>query len=152
MSTKDYLAMRKVDPEDREDHGVKGMKWGVRKPRGSASGTGGIKAALGRKSKTPEKPAPKPSGPETSSQKYDRLLAQSKAKGANSLHDEELRFVTQRADAIAKINKLHQQNPNFVKDAVKQALKNAAKREMQNIAAGIAKKYISDELLGSTKK
>lgn len=29
--TKDYLAQLKVDPNDKLDHGVKGMKWGVRR-------------------------------------------------------------------------------------------------------------------------
>ncbi len=28
---RDYLGMIKPEPGDRQDHGVKGMKWGVRK-------------------------------------------------------------------------------------------------------------------------
>lgn len=34
---KDYLALVKVEPEDKVDHGIKGMKWGVRNSSGSSS-------------------------------------------------------------------------------------------------------------------
>lgn len=131
---KDYLGMFVAkEEEERLDYGIKGMKWGQRRSR--------AQLAAAKKGGTE-----KPDGPESSSQKYSRLLAKSKKEGANSLSDEELRFVTQRGDAIRKVNQLNEKKPGWLADATKTALKNAAKREMQNITSNVAKKYISDEL------
>lgn len=140
MSEKNYLAMYLAGPEDRQDAGVKGMKWGIRK-----RDVPGKPATVGPAAK-------KSGGSETSSEKYDRLLKQAKDKGGNSLTDDDLRFVTARGNAIAQVERMHQQNPNWIADAAKQVLKNAAKKQMQNLLDGASKKYITDPLLSPGSK
>lgn len=141
--TKNYLAMHLASKADHQASGVKGMKWGVRKPTGSKP-SGRLSSRLTGKKQTP--PPKKKSGPETNADRYSRLLGQAKKDGANALSDDDLAFVTKRGDAIRKVNALNEKKPGWLADAAKTALKNAAKREMQQVTANLTKKYISDEL------
>lgn len=124
---KEYLANLPPESGDLMNTGVKGMKWGIRKKDAPAAPT-------------------KKSGPETSSDKYTRLLAQAKKGGGNSLSDDDLRFVTQRGDAIAKVNRLNEQKPGWIQDVAQQVIKQAAKKQLQSITENVSKKYIGDVL------
>lgn len=142
MSGKDYLANLKLEPGDKLDFGVRGMRWGIRKGT-SSSGS----SSSGSSTSTS-----KPTGPEHPAERYTRLLAQAKQKGANSLNEEELRFVTQRGDAITKVNRLNERKPGWLSEAAKQALTGAAKKRLNSIADGVSKKYIDDVLLNTVTK
>ena len=122
-----------VDPT-LEHSGVKGMKWGVRK-KDAPSSTPTTKAPAG----------------ESNTDRYNRLLAHAKKHGANTLDDDDLKFVTLRGDAISKVNRLNQTNPGWVSSAANQALKQAAKKTLQMATEHATKKYITDPLLGKSK-
>lgn len=115
-------------------HGIKGMKWGIRNGQGAATAAA-------------HQPEPAPAN-ESSTQRYDRLLSQAKKSGGNSLTDEELKFVQNRGNAIAAVNRLNEQKPNWLADASSQVLKNVAKQTMQAIVAKGAKDYITAPLTG----
>jgi hypothetical protein len=130
------IDVESVDPSTLEHSGVKGMKWGIRKMRGEPAHP--TNAHHGN-----------PKANETNADRYTRLLSQAKKEGANSLSDDDLKFVTLRGDAISKVNRLNQTNPNWVHDAANQALKQAAKKGMQMAVEHATKKYITGPLLGS---
>lgn len=148
--TRDYLGMVKPKPEDRQDHGVKGMKWGVRRSsaqlkadgpkqgdsKGSDNKNAGVKAA---------------SGEETSGARYARLAAQAKAQGAESLSDTDIKFFNARTDAVLKINKMNEKKPGWLHGTTKTVLQQTAQKQMQALADGIASKYISTPLLSALK-
>lgn len=139
MGDRDYLANLKLDPDDKLDSGVKGMRWGIRKSDSSSGSS---------TSKSGEAPTSAGSahGSETSAQRYTRLLGQAKQKGGNSLTDDDLRFVTQRGDAINKVNRLNERKPGWAAEAAKQVLLQAAKKQLSKVADGVADKYISEPL------
>lgn len=145
--TRDYIGMIKPKPEDRQDYGIRGMKWGVRrdsatlkseaaKSGGSDNKNAGIKAA---------------SGEETSAARYARLHAQAKASGASSLSDSDLKFFNARTEAVAKVNKLTEERPGWFKTTSKSVLQQAAQKQMQAVVDGIAGKYISGPILDAVK-
>jgi hypothetical protein len=137
----DYLGKLEVDPKDKLDFGVKGMKWGIRKSDSSSS------------SSTSSTTHPSThSANETSADRYNRLLSQVKEKGGNSLTDEELRFVNNRGDAIARVQRLSADKPNWIQEAAKDVLQQAAKKTMKTVAANLSKKYIADQLVKSATK
>lgn len=143
---RDYLGMITPKPEDRQDHGVKGMKWGVR--RSSSQ----LKAAAAKRGEsTSTSSSSKPSGPETSVQRYARLKAQAKSGGGNQMSEEDLKFFNARTEALAKVNKLNETNPGWLHTTTKTVLQQAAQRQMQAIADGIANKYISGPVIDALK-
>lgn len=127
MGDTNYLANVTKKLEDVEHHGVKGMKWGIRNKKGTATASSETTA---------------PSASETPSERYTRLLGHAKQHGANSLNEDELKFVTQRGDALTKVDRLNSTNPNWVQDAAKQALKQAGKKSMQMAVNHVTQKYI----------
>lgn len=132
MSKVDYIGLVVVKSGDLEQAGVKGMRWGIRNDK-SKSTTG---------SETPKAKT----GPESSAQRYDRLLVQAKKNGANTFSEEDLRFVTQRGNALSQVDRLNASKPNWVADAAKQALKQAATQTVKTVVANSAKKYINSQL------
>lgn len=127
MSSVDYVAALLKSHDDVEHAGVKGMKWGVRKDRGAPKEI--VAPSKGKAS-------------ETSAQKYVRLTTHAKQHGANSLDDDDLKFVTQRGNAIAQVNRLNERKPGWVADLAKQALKQAAQKKL-NVAIEEAQKKVA---------
>lgn len=144
---KNYLAMETPRSGDRLDYGVKGMKWGVR--RSSSQ----LKAAAA-KSGGSEKPAQsKPSGGSESAQtRYARLAYEAKNGQGGAMSDDDLKFFNARTDALAKVNKLNETSPGWLKTTTKSVLQNTAQKQMQSIADGIASKYISDPVLAALRE
>lgn len=148
MAEKDYLANLRAEPGDRVDHGIKGQKWGIR--RSSAQ----LRSA--KKMGPPDHLAKAPSNHvESAPERYDRLTKLAKAGHTNHMSEDDLRFYNNRTDAIAKVNRLHQKDPNWLGDATKKVLLKTTQKSMQAVASAVANKYIDqpliDKLIKSTK-
>jgi hypothetical protein len=144
MGDVDYLANLKLEEGDKLDYGVRGMKWGIRKN----DNTGTSKSSSsGDKSAPPKAPAN-----ESSAARYDRLRAQIKTHGANSLEPDDLNFVTSRTEAIAKINKMNVTSPGWLTDTSKVVLQETTKTLMKDLAGAAVKEYIAKPLIKSAIK
>lgn len=150
MSNKDYLAAKTVEPEDREDSGVKGMKWGVR--RSSAQ----LRTAAKERAASPDhvkKAASKPAGgAETSAARYDRLKAAAKSGQGKHMSDEDLKFFNNRTEALKKVNALNQTNEGWLSKTTKTVLQSAAQKQMQAITDAVANKYIGGPITDAIGK
>jgi len=156
MPDKDYLANRTFDPEkDRLDHGVMGMKWGIRRPRSQ------LRAAAAKRSEsTTGDAAGKPSGGASSKSdaavRYEALKAQAKAGGGKEMSDDDLKFFNARTEALKKVEKLNESNPGWLKSTAKTVIQKSAQTQMQNLADTLANKYIgapiSESITGAIKK
>jgi len=127
MGDIDYLAAFKAQEEDAEQSGVKGMRWGFRKNKP-------VKEII-----APDKG----SAGESSAQKYVRLTTHAKKQGANSLSDDDLKFVTQRGNAITQVNRLNEKKPGWIADLAKQTLKQATQKQINSISDDLSKKYVN---------
>lgn len=154
MSVKDYLAAQTVEPEDAEQAGVKGMKWGVRRSAKE------LKAASKERADSPDhvknaglKAA---TGEETSAMRYERLKAVAKAGKGGELSDEDIKFVNNRTEALKKINALNEQKEGWLSKTTKTVLQNAAQKQMQQLADTLSEKYIgapvSESITGKAAK
>lgn len=158
---KDYLAMTQVEPEDREDHGIMGMKWGRRRSEAQLADAVKTRAAAGAKvtptakaktvlakDSTPDHLATvKDAAPETSQARYNRLARQVKETGSShKLSDADLKFLNSRTEAMAKVNKMFGKKPNWIAAAAKDVAQNTAKQQMAAISASLANKYITDRM------
>jgi hypothetical protein len=155
---KDYLSLHQRDPEDAVMSGVKGMKWGVRNPRSVLRARAAKKATASAPSKAPEAHAAKPAASEhhqsfgaasgeSSSDRYSRLASQAKSGKASDMTEQDLKFFNARTDALAKINKMNEAQPNWLKDTAVKVMKQTAENQLQTIANGVANKYVSGPLL-----
>ena len=166
MSLKDYLAHLVVEPGDREDHGVKGMKWGIRRSSAQLSSAPAAAPSGGSSSSAAPKPrieakASGGSSPakghiqdhvESSSTRYARLAAQAKQGKASSMTEQDLKFFNARTEALAKINKLNESQPSWLSATSKKVLQQTAQNQLQSISDGIANKYISGPILDNSGK
>lgn len=147
---RDYLGALQVEPGDKLDYGVLGMKWGRRRSSAELQSDTAKRAASGAPV-TQTKAAAKATTSddrevaqfETSQAKYNRLRDQAKANGANSLDEADLKFVNARTEAIAKINKMNQQSPGWLSTTTKKVLQTASQKVMQEVTDSVAKKYIT---------
>lgn len=137
----DYLANREVEEGDKVDYGIKGQKWGIRRTKAQLQ-------AADSKGTSEDKPKTPPAN-ESASQKYDRLKSEAKAGRSSQLSDEDLRWFNARTDALTRINKLNQRDPNWLKNTTKQVLRDVAKETMKSVVTGAAKQYISNPLVDS---
>lgn len=179
MEGKDYLGMRTREPEDKVDHGIKGQRWGIRRPdaliakatqKRAASGdkvtlTAKAKKALGRGEKTkeeatkakPEAPTSKPAESkvpgigEGAPERYARLEAQAKAGKASEMNEADLKFFNARTEALSKVAKLNETKPGWLAETAKTVVQTAAKRQLQAVADATADKYIGDKVKASLK-
>ena len=135
----DYLGKLEVDPKDKLDFGVKGMKWGIRKSGSSGSSSG-------------SKSIPKAPANENSAQKYDRLRSQIKSHGPNSLEPDELNFVNARTEAISKINKMNVASPGWLTDTSKVVLQETSKSLMKDLAGAAVKEFIAKPIIKTVIK
>lgn len=152
---RDWLAFRSQEPDDALQFGVKGMKWGRRRTDAQLAKDHVNRKASGQEV-TPTKKAASESpgtkaitGEESSSQRYSRLAAQAKSGKASDMSEQDLKFFNARTEALAKINKLNESNPSWLRETSKKVLQQAAQNTMQSVADGVAKKYISGPILDS---
>lgn len=156
MPGKDYLAIIRPEAGDRVDHGVKGMKWGVRRSaielkaataykKGHAEATAKREAA--KKATGEATPTKKPAGEESSAERYSRLMTQAKGGGARSMSDDDLKFFNARTEALAKVNKMVVTQDSWLKKTTTNVLQNAAQKQMQAVTDGVATKYIAKPIL-----
>lgn len=141
MSTPDYIGMILEDPDDVEHYGVPGMKWGQR--RSDAQ----LKAAAASRGDSQSS-----SGGSEAAQRYERIKAQAKAGKAKDLSEEDLKWFNARTEALGKINKLTQKNPNWLKQTTNEVFKGVAKKSYQAIADAAVEKYVTGPLTDSIKK
>lgn len=158
---KDYLALRVKEARDAEQHGVKGMHWGVirstaqkardhlsRKAKGEETTSTKKSAAIEKKATTEHTPGVKAiTGEESSSQRYARLAQQAKSGQASDMSEQDLKFFNARTEALNKINKMNQTDPGWLSKTSKQVLQNAAQKTMQDIANGVTNKYVTNPVL-----
>lgn len=140
MSDKDYLAAYVVEEGDRLDYGVKGMKWGLRRSKAE------LAAAPSGGSSTPSTTKAPAGGDESAAQRYSRLASAAKAGKGNQLSDEDLKFFNARTEALAKVAKLNESNPGWLKATTKKVIQQTAQKQMQTISDEIASKFISDRI------
>lgn len=139
INVPDQFLHSNIDDEDYLAHfGIKGMKWGIRKSDTSSGSSSKSSAS---------KPIPKASANENSAQKYDRLRAQIKTHGPNSLEPDELNFVNARTEAIAKINKMNIASPGWLTDTSKVILQETTKTLMKDLAVKAGKEFIVKPLI-----
>lgn len=159
----DYVGAFIAKPKDLLQYGRKGMKWGQRifSSNESSSGSGAKgKSDAGAKS-SGSAPAKKPPGNiqdnvESSSARYTRLQAQAKSGRASEMDEKDLKFFNARTEALAKINKMNEEKPTWLRDTATKVIQQSAQRQMQSVADTLADKYIGDPikdaLKGATKK
>lgn len=150
---KDYLAAHFAKPRDMKQAGVKGMRWGVRRDRATLRAAAKKRAAEKPEAKKAEEPRQvvgAASG-ETSAARYSRLAAEAKSGKAGEMSEQDLKFFNARTDALAKINKLNQQDPSWLKSTATKVLQQTAQTQMQNVADSLATKYIGDPIKASLK-
>lgn len=163
----DYLAFRRKEEGDVEQHGIKGMRWGIvrdtaakardhlsRKSKGEEVTKTKKAAAVEKKTEPDKTEAPSVFGAasgETSPQRYARLSGEAKGGGAGNWTEQDLKFFNARTDAITKVNKMYEQKPSWLQEAAKQTLRTVAQQQMQNIASGVGNKYISGPVIESMK-
>lgn len=123
-----------------QHHGIKGMKWGVRRSAEELS-----------VANTPH-PGASPVSGETSQERYSRIKTVVTDKKAEDLSDDDLRFFNNRNDALNRINKLNEANPNWIAETAKSVLQTVAKQQVQKIANGSANKYVSSPVLEQINK
>lgn len=161
----EYIAAFKAKPKDLLQHGVKGQKWGIRrsssqlrsaaKARGDApeKKTGSSDA---KKATSPSTPANKPAGDtqdkvESSSDRYARLSAQAKAGKADAMTEQDLKFFNARTEALAKINKMNETQPSWLRETTSRVIQQSAQRQMQTLSDTLVDKYVGDPLKNALK-
>jgi len=156
---KDYLGMRTKEPADKEDHGIKGQRWGVRRSaaqlktaitKRAAKGeevtpTAKAKEALKRVA-TPKPAEEKAEPAESSAARYERLKAEAKSGKAASMTDADLKFFNARTEAIAKITKATETQPNWLATTLKDVAQNTFKQQLQNVASTLTGNFINEAL------
>lgn len=152
---RDYLAAIFKKPGDAEQHGIKGQRWGIRRSDAQLANDTKSRHAAGEKvtptakAKAAVAPTHNADGSEHSAARYSRLQAQAKAGNASLMSEPDLKFFNARTEALAKVNKLNQNNPSWLRETSRKVLQQAAQNTMQSVADGVAKKYISGPLLES---
>ena len=155
---KDYVALLKQKKGELKQHGIRGMRWGIRRTdKQLAQDTASRKASGEDVTKTKKSSAISPgtkaiTGEESSAQRYARLTGEAKGGGATNCSDADLKFYNSRTEAMAKVDKMFETQPSWLKSTSKKVLQNAAQRTMQDIANGVSTKYISGPILENLNK
>lgn len=167
MSSPNYLSSNK-DSEIMH-HGIKGMKWGVRRSKPDTPRQASFKeyakklkdkTLSGKQASTSSgqskqtSPEPKPKNP---GERYQGLVDQVRAKGVNSLTDEELSYFNTRTAAMRNVNTainagkketakdwLVEQSKKAAKDALSQQMSTLAKTAMTQYVGVPASKGIHE--------
>lgn len=152
---RDWLAFRRKEPEDAEQYGIMGMRWGIRRTDAQIAKdtvkrkSEGEKVTDTQKAKEATSAVKTSHGEETAAQKYARLTGEAKGGGATNWSEADLKFYNSRTEALAKVNKMFETQPGWLSTTSKRVLQNAAQRMMQDVANGVANKYITSKLLDS---
>lgn len=163
----DYIGAAMASAKDLKHYGRKGMKWGQRIfSRDSKSSGGGEKTSKAKtETSAPAKktggsessaPAKRPPGNiqdnvESSSARYARLHQQAKAGKAFEMTEQDLKFYNARTDALAKINKINEERPSWLRETTTTVIQSAAQRQMQMVTNAIADKYVGDPIKAALK-
>ena len=158
-----HTALKAIDrpgPEDALQYGVKGMKWGIRKDRGKGGDGGGSGEGKtsqtkgdqpggkgGGKQQSTEKSNPglkALTGEETSSARYARLQTEAKSGLQTNWTDQDLKFFNARTEAIGKINKMYQKEPNWLVETLKDTAKQQAKNALNQYVGNVTQNYIKE--------
>jgi len=152
------VALLKQKKGELKQHGIRGMRWGIRRTdKQLAQDTASRKASGEDVTKTKKSSAISPgtkaiTGEESSAQRYARLTGEAKGGGATNWSDADLKFYNSRTEAMAKVDKMFETQPSWLKSTSKKVLQNAAQRTMQDIANGVSTKYISGPILENLNK
>lgn len=159
----DYIGAFIAKPKDLKHYGRKGMKWGQRifstGSKGSdtkgKTGEGAGKAAA-PKPTTSSAPAKKPPGNiqdnvESSSTRYARLQNEVRSGGASKMTEQDLKFFNARTEALAKINKMNEEKPSWLRETTSKVIQQSAQRQMQSVADALADKYVGDPIKAALK-
>lgn len=147
---RDFLSLRNLEPKDLLQYGVLGMKWGRRRTDAQIKADVVNRASSGEKvtpTKKAEAALKNTDGTETAAGRYARLSAEAKGGGAKSWSETDLKFYNSRTEALAKVDKMFEQNPGWLSTTSRKVLQTAAQRTMQDVANGVANKYITSKLL-----
>lgn len=161
--SRDYIAAFKASPKDLLQYGRKGMRWGVRRSSAELRAAGPVKGPA-KKESTDEKAKAssgssgikKPAGDiqdkvESSADRYARLESQAKSGKASDMTEQDLKFFNARTEALAKINKLTEEQPSWLRDTATKVVQQSAQRQMQTLADTLADKYIGDPIKTAIK-
>jgi len=162
----DYVGAAIASPRDIVHYGRRGMKWGQKIfTKGGDKGGGGDTKAKAEAPKTKSSsgasaaPAKRPPGNiqdnvESSASRYARLDAQAKTGNASQMTEQDLKFYNARTDALAKINKMNETKPSWLRETTTEVIQSTAKRQMQMVSNALADKYVGDpikkSILGAT--
>lgn len=164
LDERGYPVFDEEDDDELLHHGVKGMKWGVRRSsRVLRIARNQRKEEAAKSSSKPEAaPQKKSSGAssansiqnhvETSTDRYNRLSAQAREGRANDMTEQDLKFYNARAEALKKIEKMNEVKPSWLAATAKDVLQETAKAAMKDVAGSAAKKYISGPIVKSITK
>jgi len=147
---KDHLAMVSVEPQDKVDYGVRGMKWGVRRSSSQLK-VAAVKRDVAVRPIIPVAKKSVDDDPESSTQRYARLQAQGKAGKAKDMSDVDLKFFNARTEAVAKVNKLNETQPGWLAATAKKTLLGTVEKELATVAAAVAGKYVSSRVIDGIK-
>lgn len=160
----EIVAMRVVEEGDKEDHGVKGQRWGVRRSSSALRAAAKTRGPAPAKKESTDEKAPassgssvkKPAGDiqnhvESSSDRYARLESQAKAGKASDMTEQDLKFFNARTEALAKINKMNEEKPSWLRETSVKVIQQSAQRQMQTVADSLADKYIGDPIKTAIK-
>lgn len=159
----DYIGAAIANPRDIQHYGRKGMKWGQKIfTKGGDKGGGGDTKAKAEAPKTKSSsgasaaPAKRPPGNiqdnvESSSSRYARLDSQAKSGRADEMTEQDLKFYNARTDALAKINKMNEEKPSWLRETTTTVIQSAAQRQMQMVTNAIADKYVGDPIKAALK-
>lgn len=129
-------------------HGVKGMKWGVRKGRSSSPQEVTIRAR-GKKLKTD---GGKGHTPHEDALKAARIAQKSKASGIHTLSNQELADLGTRMNLEQNVKRLQSNQSSGAKHFVKQLLANVGKQQATRVANDVATKKVDNLLTKHNEK
>lgn len=153
----DYLAAFLESPRDLKHYGRRGMKWGQRIfTKGTDSKSESKSDTPSTKAASSSAPAKRPPGNiqdnvESSSARYDRLANQARTGRASDMTEQDLKFFNARTEALAKINKLNEVQPSWLRETATKVVQQSAQRQMQGLADAITDKYIGDPIKAALK-
>jgi len=154
----DYIGAALAKPGDLMQYGRRGMKWGQRIfTKGSGkSETSKSDASTDKSSSSGTTAAKRPPGNiqdnvESSSARYDRLAGQAKAGRAHEMTEQDLKFFNARTEALAKVNKMNEEKPSWLRETATKVIQQSAQRQMQTVADALADKYVGDPIKQALK-
>lgn len=135
MDGPDYTATGAAAVDDILHFGVKGMKWGVRKKRGSSSSSG--------------KGDGKPLSPDAERAKGHKTVA--KKHGTDALGNKELQELVTRLNLEQQYSRLTTQNRSAGKKFVTDLLANVGKQQVTKLASDALGKQVTNAIVNKKK-